>query len=99
MSGCYFKKADLISCKSVEEFLEKHGEKIDFKTFCENANEIYSSHKYPVITFQVPNETVGAVLYNKSELARYIKDRGIPPVLYIVPYRVLIPINGVSRFL
>lgn len=99
MSGCYFKKADLISCKSVEEFLEKYGEKMDFKSFYEKLNEIYSSNKYPVITFQVPNETVGAVLYNKSELDRYIKDRGIPPVLYIVPYRDLIPINGVSRFL
>lgn len=99
MSGCYFKKKDLFDCESVLEFLEKYGEKMDFKTFCENANEIYSSQKYPVITFPVPNDTVGAVLYNKSELARYIKDRGIPPILYIVPYRDLIPINGVSRFL
>lgn len=99
MSGCYFKKADLISCKSVEEFLEKYGEKIDFKTFCENANGIYSSQKYPVITFPVPNDTVGAVLYNKNELARYIKDRGVPPFLYIVSFGNLIQINGVSQFL
>lgn len=99
MSGCYFKKKDLFDCESVLEFLEKYGEKMDFKSFYEKLNEIYRSNKYPVITFPMPNDIVGAVLYNEHELKRYLRDRGIPKNLYILDYFDLVRIDGVVEYL
>lgn len=99
MSGCYFKKKDLFDCESVLEFLEKYGEKMDFKTFCENANEIYSSQKYPVITFPVPNDIVGAVLYNEHELKRYVRYMGFPTTVYLIDSVDLAYIDGVAEYL
>lgn len=95
--GCYINIHDENKKK---EFLNTYGQEMSFDYIFKNYKNIIKEDNYPVITIDLgSNITALAILYNKEEFLRSIKDCGINNIYYIVPLQDLIPVSNIINFI